>query len=126
MVPIYCVMFSRPISDEVRDTLFANAYLMITSYQRKMKVRMSCCEGVIKTNLEEVNLYGMNGVLFNGELETNNGKLTVVYLVRHQDLQVMEEAEYGAWLGLDEIDDPPSSKIRPNPLRAVAQKHLEN
>ena len=127
MVPIYCVMFSNPISDDVRDTLFANAYLMLKTFSKKKRVKTSFCEGVIKTDLKPVALYGMNGVVFNARLETDKGDLTVSYMVRHQNLKEMEETEHGVWLEDDELDETlPASKLRPNPIRAVAKKHLEN
>jgi len=118
-------MFSLPISDEVRDALLVNAYLMLKSYSKKKKVKASCCEGVIKTDFKETVLYGTNGILFEGKLETNKGDLTVLYLVRHQDLQEIEEAEHTAWLRTYE-DKPRPSQLRSNPIRAVAKKHLEN
>ena len=123
---MYCIMFSRPISDEVRDTLFANAYLMLRSMSKKKRVKTSYCEGFIKTNFKEIFLYGMTGIVFEARLETDTGDLKISYLVRHQDLEAVETAEYGAWLTSDELDDLPSSKIRPNPILAVAKQHLAN
>ena len=127
MTPFYCIMFSHSISDEVRDTLLAHAYLMLRSYKRKTKVRTNDCEGVIETDFKETHLYGMNGIVFKARLGTNAGDLKVSYLVRHQDLEMAEEAEHGAWLEPDEFDSPlPPSKLRKNPIRAVSKAHLGN
>ncbi len=126
MSQIYCVMFSNPISDEVRDTLLANAYLMLRTCSKRKRVRTNCCEGQIETDLHPVALYGMSGIVFKARLETDAGDLRASYLVRHQDLQEMEETEYAAWLDADELNEPPPSKVRPNPVRAASKKHLEN
>ncbi len=123
---MYCVMFSRPISDEVRDTLLVNAYLMLKSYSKTKRIKASCCDGQIKTDFKEVAFCGMSGILFEGRVETDQGDLKVTYLVRHQDVQTMEETERGAWLAKDELDDIPQSKVRPNPIHALSKKHLEN
>lgn len=123
---MYCIMFTYSLNDDVRDTLLENAYLMLKSGSRKKKVRSEACEGVITTNFMSINLNGITGIQFNGQMETGKGKLNVSYIVRTQDLAGLEEAEYGAWLSPDERGDPPQEKIRPNPIHRAARAHQRN
>lgn len=130
MYPIYCFMFSHPLSDDVRDLLFQVAYLMLKDNGTKRKVRSDFCEGVV-TRIGSVILYGIAGIQFDAQIETEKGNLKVSYMVRTQDLHILEseDAEYGAWLSPDEILNPPADleqQMRPNPIRKVSKVHKMN
>jgi len=123
-------MFTFSLNDDVRDLLFETAYLMLKSGIKKKKVRSNFCEGII-TNLKPIAAFGTAGIQFKAQLETEKGDLEVSYMVRPQDLFALETegAEYGAWLSPDQIDNPPEDlekRMRPNPIRRLAKKHLEN
>jgi len=129
MPPIYCIMCSFSLNDDVRDVLFGTAYLMLRSGLKKKKVRSESCEGII-TERGSIALYGTSGIRFEAHLETEVGDLKVVYLVRPQDLGDLERDDsQGAWVSPEEILDPPDDlkeRMRPNPIRRLAKKHLEN
>lgn len=131
MYPIYCIMFTFSLNDDVRDLLFETAYLMLKNGAKNKRVRSDFCEGVIKTNFNHIALYGTSGIQFQARLETEEGELEVSYMVRPQDLHYLErdDAEYGAWLSPDEMIEQPDNleeRMRSNPIRRVAKKHLEN
>lgn len=130
MQPIYCIMFSHSLNDDIRDLLLETAYVLLKSGTKRKKVRSHFCEGII-TNVKPIAAYGMNGVQFEAELETEKGDIKVVYMVRPQDLPDLEDedAEQVAWLSPQEIANLPEGlekKLRPNPIHRVARKHLEN
>lgn len=128
MYPIFCIMFNFSLNDDLRDLLFATAYLMLKSRTSKRKVRSNLCEceGIVTTEFKSVSLYGTAGIQFSAELETPRGKLKVSYMVRHQHLEEMEETEYSAWVGYDELDDVPTERVRPNPIHRLSKAHQKN
>ena len=125
MPKIYCIMFTFSLNDDVRDMLFATAYLMIRDGTKRKKVKNGFCEGFVR-KLNPIAIYGMAGVEFQAHLETEKGDLKVSYMVRPKDLGAIEEAEDGAWLTPEELDNPPEGKRRPNPIRRVANKYQGN
>jgi len=123
---MYCITFSRSISDDVRDALLVTAYLMIRGGINKKKIRSKFCEGVVTTDFEPVFVFGMNGLVFRARLETEKDDLNVSYLVRYQDLAELEKAEQTAWVSPTDDWKIPAEKKRPNPIRAVAEERLNN
>lgn len=73
MYPIYCIMFTFSLNDDVRDTLFETAYLMLKSGSKRKKVRSDFCEGVVTTSFKSLALYGTSGIQFEAHLETTKG-----------------------------------------------------
>jgi hypothetical protein len=49
MPPLYCIMFTASLTDDMRDLLFREAYLMLQGFKQRKKVKSSFCEGVITT-----------------------------------------------------------------------------
>src|SRR3989344_6142921 len=111
---MYCITFSRSISDDVRDALLVTAYLMIRGGINKKKIRSKFCEGVVTTDFEPVFVFGMNGLVFRARLETEKDDLNVSYLVRYQDLAELEKAEQTAWVSPTDDWKIPAEKKRPN------------
>ncbi len=129
MHPIYCIMFTFSLNDDMRDLLLQIAYLMLKSDAQKKKVRSAFCEGIV-TRLGYVCAHGTGGIEFEARLETEQGDQTVRYMVRPQDLRRLEEMEHCAWLSDEDLEDLSedelNERIRPNPIRKVARNHLSN
>lgn len=122
---IWCIMFTgRPITDDIRDALFIQAYLMLRTSTRskRFKSREYNCEGVVTTEFERYAHVGTSGYLFDAIVECEAGELKVQYLLRDQDLRQLEEEEGNvAWMSPDEDwEDLAPERIRENPIRKVA------
>ncbi|MFA6050905.1 MAG: hypothetical protein WC761_06995 [Candidatus Paceibacterota bacterium] len=129
MDSFFCIMFSFPLSDDIRDVLFETAYLMLRSGEKKKKVHSGCCDGVVKTDFGSMAIYGTSGIVFVANLETEKGDLKASFLIRPQSLDAMAQAEYGAWLTHNDMGasaEDLRAKMRPNPIHRVAYKHREN
>lgn len=124
--PVYCVMASWKIDDDTRDLLFGTAYLMIKTGRNRRRVRGDGCEGVVTTEFQRASLSGLSGVQFRAELETDDGKLIVKYIVRDHDFEEMEKSECGAWIDPHDPPDDLEEHIRENPVRKAAQSYKWN
>ncbi len=120
---IYCITFTDSIvSDDVRDMLFQTAYLMLKGGQKRKKFRSKECSGVVVTKFQPLVYVGTSGIEFTGIVESEEGENTITYLVRDQDLAMLEQAKEGAWLSGEDMlsGNIPEEKWRPNPIRRVA------
>lgn len=125
---IYCLMVSgRYVSPDMHDMLFTTAYLMCRERLKRKKVKTSFCEGVVRTKFESAWLGPLVGTLFLADVECEEGRLRVSYVVREQDLGDLEEIEEMRMTGFGgEFDDPPVVSVRPNPIKRVSQTHRAN
>jgi hypothetical protein len=84
----------KPLSNAACDALFQTAALMIKKDRRQMRVVNDDCTGIVTSDFDPVNFVGMDGVEFEAELADENGSHDVRYMVRHNDLDGMEDAEW--------------------------------
>lgn len=122
MGDFFCVMLAGNafITDDIRDELLASGYLMVRAGQKRRKIKCKVCEGVVTSNLKSTVLDAIAGIGFLAELEIEEGKIKVNYIVRGSRLRELEEAEEGAWIGIDDLGTELSpERIRPNPIKRL-------
>jgi hypothetical protein len=87
---------------------------MLAKGQTRTRIKTTDLEGMISTNFEIKSLVTNSGVEFVAEIETKRGRSKVKYLVRHDNLEDMDESEWGPWLHFDSSKPYPASTAHLN------------
>lgn len=115
---IYCFMSGGSLDEETRDELFVAAYEMTRTGERRHKIETETCEGCVTTTFEPVRLASSKGLLFVAFLEGADGPFITRYMLRYEDLRALEEVEYGAWVNMEDANQPiPEDAFRTNPIQ---------
>lgn len=99
---IHCIMFSGvSLSDAARDALFQAACDCVRDEKNSKKVFNDDVQGEVYTHFDFFSLDSITGIVFESDIETENGESYAKFLVRIRDL---EEARHnGEWLSFDEF-----------------------
>lgn len=112
---IFCIMFSgSSLSKMASDILFKTAQKMVKQDKRRMSVHHDDCMGVVTTDFESVQFNGLSGCRFEAEIATPRGDTKVDFLVRLQDLEIVDEVN---WI---------HAKIKIKPKKKKSEAHRWN
>jgi hypothetical protein len=99
MSEFLCLMNSGvPFSEELRDFLVDTARYMKRNKIERQRFKSESYEGEIRSKFTPYFISsGLSGVLFSAELECEEGKTTVRYLMTTKDLKKKADVKWSPW-----------------------------
>ena len=103
MLDFHCLMYSGvPFSEEIRDFLVDSARRMKRKRLKRQSFKSPSYEGEIRTRFTPYFVSSsLRGIMFTAELECEEGKTMVRYLVTPQELKKKDDRRWSQWYGID-------------------------
>ncbi len=100
---IFCVMLTgSALTDGARNSLLRAACEMFQKGRNEKKIKTESVEGKVKTDGRYSGLGSVYGMMFYADIESENGRSKIDFIVRTQDLVFVEDLdkaiEEGFWL----------------------------
>lgn len=101
---IYCLMSSGvSLSDPARDALFQTACNCIRDEKNERKVYHDDVRGIVHTDFNFSTLgHAITGIVFEGEIETDQGSSYVKFIVNTYNLEKVRYME-NKWISFDDF-----------------------
>ncbi|MBP7992746.1 MAG: hypothetical protein KAZ30_03795 [Candidatus Magasanikbacteria bacterium] len=104
---INCLVSSKvSLTDDMRYTLYRNAFEMYRDKIAERKVRTPGFRATLKTDGKHGVMGTIAGVVFSAKVDTDRGEGLVTFIVRGRDLCAPED---GVWIPLPRDFAPPTS-----------------
>ena len=99
----HCLMYSGvPFSEEIRNFLVATARHMKRKRLKRQSFKALSYEGEIRTRFTPYFVSSsLHGIMFTAELECEEGKTMVRYLVTPQELKKKDDRRWSQWYEID-------------------------
>ena len=91
---IYCIMFTgASLSDAACEALYQGACDCVRDEKHERKIRHDDVTGVIYTDFDFGVLGSVNGIVFEGNIETEEGDSEVKYIIQTYELEKVRRQE---------------------------------
>ncbi len=103
MLDFHCLMYSGvPFSEEIRNFLVDTARHMKRKRLKRQSFKFLSYEGEIRTRFTPYFVSSsLHGIMFTAELECEEGKTMVRYLVTPQELKKKGDRRWSQWYEID-------------------------
>ncbi len=92
---IYClVMSGASLTEELRSTLLRTALAMYSTNQEHQQLHGNDFEGRVTTEYKRGMVGVFSGTVFSAEIESDQGRTKVTYIVRTHDLADLDRASW--------------------------------
>lgn len=88
---MYVQSASKPIKCVTHVRLFLAAMVMQAGRRLRLDLKQGDCEGRVTTSFESANIGGIAGMLFEAELDAEEGSTHVTFIVREIDMETAQE-----------------------------------